>query len=472
MPPESLTLTDYQGRTAMQEQTPSATAGPRGGARTAYRIALVVLVAVFAVKGVLVLRSTRRGKHRDYIRWHRVAVRALAGEPLADPPGTVYQAGEEGLKFYKLPSAFAVCIAPLGWLPYDAYVVVWYAGSVAAAALAVLLAMKLLHGRCIPADPRALLLPAAGVLAFVLDDVHNGTNNLHLLALLVLGFYLAWRKRPGLGGLSIGLAISWKAFPAAALPVLLLTRRWRLLAWSLVGTAVWTLAVPGAVRGYRRQWTETCAWYQRIIAPYAKGQKKRQWATQGLSKKNQSLHALAHRLCRKVDARSGAAEDYHKYTAAPFFVNLVSLPRGAVNAIFAGLVAAAAAAIGVVCLRGRAPPTRLAAATDLALASTFILIASPIAWTYFFALLLAPMSVGAYLLLGGCESSHLRRICAAAWIGSVPLILGGLSDYARAVGSLTWVGILWFAAMLIVRAALHSKGVTSFSDKKNAQQGH
>jgi len=439
----------------MPERTPSAAAPSRDKAGTAYRIALVVLVAVFAVKGALVLRSTRRGKHRDYIRWHWVAVRALAGEPLADPPGTVYETeGEEGLKFYKLPPAFAVCIAPLGWLPYDAYVVVWYAGSVAAAAAAVLLTMKLLHGRCIPADPRALLLPVAGAAAFILDDVHNGTNNLHLLALLVLGFYLAWRKRPGLGGLSIGLAISWKAFPAAALPVLLLTRRWRLLMWSLVGTAVWTLTVPGAVRGYRRQWTETHAWYQRIIAPYAKGQKKRQWATQGLSKKNQSVHALTHRLLRKVDARSGAAEDYYKYTDAPFFVNLVSLPRGVVNAIFAGLVAVAAAAIGVVCLRGRAPPTRLVAATDLALASTFILIASPIAWTYFFALLLAPMSVGAYLLFAGGESPRLRRICAVACIAGVPLILGGLSTHARAVGSLTWLGILWFAVMLIVRGAL------------------
>ena len=76
-------------------------------------------------------------------------------------------------------------------------------------------------------------------------------------------------------------------------------------------------------------------------------------------------------------------------------MNVASLPPSVPNAIFAGLVALAAAAIGFVCLRQRAPPTPLAWATDLAIASCFILVASPIAWTYFFSLLLAPLAVAA-----------------------------------------------------------------------------
>lgn len=436
----------------MQEHTRAT--GPDSSARAVYRITLVVLAVLVVVKGALVLRSAGKGKHRDYIRWYDAAQRVLDDRALAEPPGyRIGTEGREGLKFYKLPPAFAVCIAPLGLLPYEAYVVAWYAGSAAAAALAVLLTMQLLHGRWLPADPKQLLVPLVGVLAFVMDDLHNGTNNLHLLALLVLGCYLACRGWPSVGGMSIGLAISWKAFPAAALPVLLLTRRWKLLAWSLAGTVVWTLAVPGAFRGYKRQWDETLAWHGRIVGPYLTGRKERQWATQGLSKKNQSLHALVHRLLRKVDARSGYTENY---PADALFVNVASLPRWAASAVFAGLVALAAAAVGLLGLRARAPPTRLGWAADLAIASCFVLIASPIAWTYFFSLLLAPMSVGAYVVFAAHHRRAPRRLCAAALIASVPLILGGLSTHARAVGSLTLLAILWFAVSLVVRRSLPS----------------
>jgi len=428
------------------------TIGPRTNPAKVYRIAMVVLVVIFATKTALVLRSVRKGKDRDYIRWYAAAVRVLEGEALAEAPGYVIgSAGAEGLRFYKLPPAFAVCIAPLGLLPYQVYVVVWCAGSVAAAAVALLLTMRLLYGRSLPEDPALLLVPLIGVFAFVMDDLHNGTNNLHLLALLAGGYYLAGRGWPSGGGLSVGLAISWKAFPAAALVAMLLTRRWKLLAWSLVGTFVWTLAAPGAVRGYRRQWNETSAWYGRIVSPYLVGGEQRQWAHQGLGKKNQSIRGLAHRMLRKVDIHTGYTEDFPPDAA---FVNVASLPPSAPNAIFAGLVALAAAAIGFVCLRQRAPPTPRAWATDLAIASCFILVASPIAWTYFFSLLLAPLAVGAYVVLGPGKLPSMKRPCAIALIATMPLILGGLNTYTRSFGALTAAAVLWFVVSLMVRRKL------------------
>ena len=161
------------------------TIGSRMDPGKAYRIALVVLIVILAGKTVSVLLSVRRGSHRDYVRWYDAAVRVLEGEALAEAPGYVIGTeGAEGLRFYKLPPAFAVCIAPLGLLPYQVYVVVWCVGSVAAAAVALLLTMRLLYGRSLPEDPALLLVPLIGVFAFVMDDLHNGTNNLHLLALL------------------------------------------------------------------------------------------------------------------------------------------------------------------------------------------------------------------------------------------------------------------------------------------------
>ncbi|MHC4718352.1 MAG: glycosyltransferase family 87 protein, partial [Planctomycetota bacterium] len=249
--------------------------GPRAGAvgrdvrKTVYRAMAVTVVAIALTKTALVQRSIGRGRHRDYFRWHRAGRMALAGEPLAHMPrdGKLIPTDEaaEPLKFYKLPPAFAVYVAPLALLPYRAYAAVWSLSSAAAAVLAVLLMTRMLHGRCLPANPMALALPAMGALPFVLDDMHCGTCNLHLLALVVLGAYWGWRGRSAAGGMAIGMAAACKAFPVAMLVALVVMRKWRLAAWGMIGTVVFTLAIPGALRGYGRQWDETVAWYRRIV---------------------------------------------------------------------------------------------------------------------------------------------------------------------------------------------------------------
>ncbi|HUT56547.1 MAG TPA: glycosyltransferase family 87 protein [Phycisphaerae bacterium] len=422
--------------------------GPGENRKVVYSLTLIVMIVLVTVIGGLIMSSISRGKHRDFFRWHQAAVRALNGEPLAYM-GEGLPPDDERLKFYKLPPAFAVCIAPLGWLDYRTFVAVWYLSAVGAAAVSVLLVVKMVHGRWLPGDPRQFLLPLVGALGFIVDDLRSGNNNTHLLAMLTLAVYLAHRNWSSVGGLAAGLAISWKIFPAAALPALLLMRRWKLVGWSIVGVAIWMLVLPGAVRGYGRHWNETVAWYRRIVNPYVTGNQVRQWRDQGMSKKNQSLYSLAHRLCRPVDARSGLSEGFPDRA---FFVNLMDLPRKTVDVIFAALVALGAAGIAAVGLRRRPPPGGLAAATDLAIACLFTVLASPIAWTYFYAFALPALVVGAHLAFDPAGPSGLRRLCAAAWFVSIPLILGGLVTYARAVGTLTWLGIVWFVVMLAVRS--------------------
>jgi hypothetical protein len=419
--------------------------------RTAYTIALSVLAIAFVVKGALVLDSCSRGKHRDYFRWHRVAQRVLADEPLAEPHGYVPgEKGEEGLKFYKLPPAFAVYIAPLGLLPYTAYVITWIVLSFASAVLAAMLLMRMLAGRFLPADARILLFPAFGAVAFVMDDVHNGTSNLFLLAMIVAGFALAAWSLRWLGGLSIGMAITWKAFPAPLLPVLVLTRRWRLAGWTLAGIVLWTLLVPGAIRGFARQYDETSAWFGRIIEPYIAGGEQRQWKTQGLSEKNLSLYAVTHRLLRRVDWRSGFDEGFPEDAS---FVNVLDLPKRVVNGIFAAGVAACMAAVGVVGLRRAPPKDAKLWACDGAIGACMILIASPIVWDYFLALLLLPMTVGSWLAVRW-PGRALRRGAGGVWIASAVLIPLGLWEPARSVGVLAWLVVAWLVLMLVARPSL------------------
>lgn len=472
--------------------------------RKIYTLFLVVLAVAFLVKGALVLNSARRGKQRDYPRWHKIARCVLDDQPLADPlsrvtflqsPTTAPAAtqpqdapatepaptapaagqpdgaagagaddeppavhGDKGLKFYKLPPAFAVYIAPFGLLSYWPYIVAWYLSSVLAYAVAVGLTMRLLHGRWLPADPRALIFPVLLTLPFAMDDVHNGTNNLHLLAMLVAGFYLASRKLNWAGGLAVGMAITWKAFPAAVLPVLLVTRRWRLLGWSLAATVLWTLVVPGLVRGYERQWQETGLWYQRIVGPYMRGARQRQWKTQGRSEKNQSTQALLHRLLRPVDAISGFPRGSEHVSDAPLYVNLASLSRSAVNAAFVVVVLLLLVGAAAVGLPRRAPPTADAWAADASLACGFVLLASPIAWTYFFTLILVPAALAAKAAHDPARSKRLRRLCVVAWVVSFPLMFSGLLDAARAVGALTLLAVLWYGVALACRWAFNSAG--------------
>lgn len=439
----------------------------------AYRLLAGAMAVLFAIQGGLVFWRISQGKDVDYGRWHKVARMALEGKALANLDANIPQdsdalnrpGADEGLKFYKLPPAYAVLISPLGLLPYPVYVVFWYVASVASVAAAVLLLMRMVHGRWLPDNPWACILPVLAVVPFVMDDTHCGTCNLHILFLLVLGAYLAGRGMNWGGGLAVGLAISCKAFPVAMLPVLVVTRRWRLLAWTLVGVLLWTLVVPGAFRGYQRQATETAAWYHRIIGPYVESQPQRQWRQQGLSIKNQSLYSLVHRLTEPVDARSGElcvagvspASGSRPAVRPPaqrpaknaLFVNVVSLSGKTADRIFAGLVALIGLVIAAACWWRPLKPTPAVLAAELGVWGCFILMVSTIGWVYFFALMLPAMAVVA---ARACQPP--ARPWRLLLMTAIALTILDAIPLAAALGALAISSILYLAAMLILRREL------------------
>jgi len=420
--------------------------------RRAYTVTLIVIVCFFLGKDLLVLRSIDQGRDRDYYRWFRIAQAAADGEPLANPrgAGAVGLEDDEGhVTYYKLPPAFAVYVAPLGELPYKVYVLLYYRLSFAAGVAAFLLAMRLLHGRWLPENPAALILPLAVFVVFAHDDLHCGSNNLIVLAFIVGGLYLASRGCSAAGGLSLGMAVSLKAFPLAVVIGAALMRRWKLAAWSLAAAAVWTLLVPGLVRGFGPTWRDNVNWAQRVVVPYAQGREHVQWSEKGASVSNQALWGTVTRLVRDVNAAGqfGAPDD------AGLKVNVLRLSARGAAAVFAGLVVLAAAAMAWAAWRGAAPPSRLRDGVDLGLACIFVLLLSPVAWTYFFTILLLPLAV-AGLLIARRPRRGPARLALAAYIATWPLMILSLWDGPRAVGVLTWVAILWFVVLLIVRRHL------------------
>jgi len=423
---------------------------PRRPGSTAYRALLIAAVVIIVFKGAIVYRSIFvNDHHRDYYRWHRIARQGLEGGALAHPAGR----GAIGVSdnvgentFYKLPPAFAFYAMPLGALPYNVYVGVYYGLSVAAGAASLLLAMKCLHGVRAPTNPWLMILPLLLVAPYAWDDLHCGSNNLIVLVFLMAAAYWATRDRPSLGGLSLGMAVTLKTFPMAAVGALVLMRRWRLVAWALVGVVLWTLIVPGFFRGFDRTIAENRAWVDRVIAPYFEGAARVQWKSKGVSVSNQSLWGMVNRFTRPVNTLGKYAE------GGVLRVNFIELTAKQAAILFAGLLAAASAAMAWAAWAGRYPPDRRrrVVALDCAIAMTFILLASPIAWTYFYTLLLLPAALAAHIAFAQ-RGRWPSKLSIAALAASVPICILALTKAARACGGLTWLALLWFAVLLILR---------------------
>jgi hypothetical protein len=451
--------------------------------KRAYLILAAVLAVFFTVKGFLVVRSRAR---RDYSRWHDVARLALSGEPLADlrgaeATGLPDRAGRQ--TFYKLPPAFAVYAAPLGRLDYVHYVLVYYLINVLATVVAVFLAVRLLTGRWLPGNPWPMVIAVAFILPAVHDDLHCGNNNLIILVLMLAAAWLAARRwllvggpplgpedqppppmpeRPSrarqvaavalnaAGGLALGLAVSLKAFPAAMVAILPLMRRWKLAVWSLVGIVVWTLLVPGVLRGFQPTWRDTWAWGERIIFPYFRGGEKVQWDEKGVSIRNISLWGQVHRFTRPVDALDAVIRDPED--PRRLYVNVVSVSPKTASLIFLAVLAGIAAAIAAVCLR-RPPPGRLPAAVDLSIAMLFVLLATPIAWMYFYSLLLLPA-----LTLAALMWEHYMKpmgwLAAIALIDAALLMVASALPAVQALGGPMWVALGWLIVLLVVRGKM------------------
>ncbi len=418
-----------------------------------YTILLIVVLATILVKGGLVVRSNVKTPptHKDYPRWHRIARRALEGKTLADPRGAEAVAiedheGEVG--FYKLPPAWAIYTAPLGLFQvFGAYVYTYYYLSVGCGVLCVFLAMRTIHGRWLPEDPWKCVIPVFFFLPLAVDDLHNGNTSLILLLPLMAGAYLASRGRRVLGALGWGLCAALKAYPAAAVGALLFVRRWRLMLLSVAAALAWTLLIPGLIRGFERTWNDNRAWAERIVMPYLEGKEKTQWDSKAHSVRNQSLWGAVTRFTRPLNAMGEYADE------DPIYVNFLSLSSKESTIIFAALVLIAAGITAGVCWRAGPPTGPLTTACDYSLAMTFILLASPLVWTYYLTVLLLPMTLGAEVALRH-RKHPLGKMCLWAFVITVPLFFGGLSMWARAFGTLGWIGVLWYVVLLVLRARM------------------
>jgi len=390
-------------------------------------------VAAAAVAIVTVVMVVKFAHHdaKDAAVWYDVGRRVLLGEPIMH------------LGHYRYPPAFAVFVAPLCLLSWPGFFFAWYGINVGVFFWSVRLAWRLVREEEV--RPAWAWLPAVMVAAYAVDNLFLGQTNLLVTAFLYWSMVEMARGREGRAGALLAVTVATKAFTLPWLAYLVYRRQWRMLGSALAVTAFLLVVFPAPARGFSRNLAELKDWGTRVVAPYLTRGEAADWGQHSLDYGNQSLQAVLHRLLTRVDANVKARGE------PPIYVNVARLSEGRVNAILLISLAALVAGFGAACGWRRPQKGRLLAA-ELGLSVIVLLLASAIAWTYFYVVLLLPIAVAVSLVRGpeGLRPSTRRLLTAGLWAQGLAVVfmargLGG--PYVRAAGSLCWAAVVLYLGL-------------------------
>ena len=315
------------------------------------RPVLLVLTLLVLLYGA---RQASR-KMGDFEVYHRAATRAVAGETtyrLSDPHRYLYAPVVTFLFF------------PIAILPKTLGKVLWLAVNFAVIVSILRTSAKLLfpEGRAPPGFYALVLLLSA---RFIDNNIGHGQINLVLLWLVLQAYSLARDGHFPAAGLALSVAIATKIVPAVFLLQVLLQRRWRFAAWTVLAFAVlmvvpalwWGLAYPRLVQ----DWVAVVA---DQAGHYDVG-----------NKINQSISAFVYRLFELGDGQTSVAASVLSVVIhACFVVPLIalSLRWGDKHA--------------------NAPKSSQQRGDELSLWLLYSTVAAPYSWKYYFANLMFPFA--------------------------------------------------------------------------------
>lgn len=279
-----------------------------------------------------------------------------------------------------------------------------------------------------------------------------GQVNLLVLFLVVATWLLVERGREWIAGLPLALAILIKLMPAALLPFLLLTRRWRTGLAAVAATLVLGVGWPLMSLGPSETLRQHQAYYRRAVVEHSARTTIESDKPRKARFTNQSLPIVLRRLLSRVNADPDDA-------GSTLFVNVADLPGGVILAVYAGLLAVVVggtvAASGV---RLRSTPETDdldAQRRSLGLWLCTMLVASPLLWTHYLVLAWWPLACVAYHA-ERFQQRHDRPHRAAllglaAWAAAALLLVW---PAARACGAqLGGVLVVWCVLAWLQRAA-------------------
>lgn len=430
-----------------QDEAESPAAGgpldPAAGRKYPLHPAWVVAGVLFALVSAIMVGKFLHGDYKDAEVWYDAGRRVLTGDTLA------------GLPHYRYPPTFAVLVAPLAALGFGPFFFIWYLLNVALFGVAVWLARALVFTSGGRVSPRDYWLPSLLVAAFAIDNLFLGQTNILIMVLVYVSFLWDQQGRQWRAGIPLAAAMAIKTFPVALLIYFAFRLRGRVLASGVLCCAFFLLFLPAPVRGFGRNLQEVSGWAKRVAAPFVSRGEAGDWGQHSLDFGNQSLLAVARRYLSRVDAQVMARE------RPPIYVNIAELDSGQA-VLVAGAVAILLCAGFALSVGWRRPRDPLRLAAEYGLATSVLLLLSPLSWTYFFVMLLLPVMLG-LRLLSGRERLRPRSLLAlrvALWGLALATILLA-SHYARALGNLFGATVLFYVALALVCLDLRRSGLPS-----------
>jgi hypothetical protein len=401
-------------------------------------MAIAAVLTVIAISsGKQLRRTATRGDVEVYIHGARLM---LAGEHIYGTPEP------RGQQYYLYLPLFALLVAPLTFIPFNAAVVLWAALTAALAWWIVVAFFRSMTGESF------LLLPhkARWVIGFftilltlraLLYHMDIGQANLLVMAVVVFGLGLLATGRPFAAGAAIGLSIVLKI---VALPLSILffvQGRVRVVTGIACGIAV-GLLLPAVFLGFERNLSYVSYWLNDVILAADDLRATRYWPLN----MNYSLAAQLYRFFGDVVA--------FEHDGLHYSVTLFTLPDGALR--LAGKLVPIATALAIAAYawlyRRRDPLISLwgGAALSFCLAPVF----STMSHKHYFVMLLPAHLYVVYLWYGlNLKDRWFRGLVALSFV--VAILSTTLFDYLGALmsnlGGLIWGAILLAAA--IFRAA-------------------
>jgi hypothetical protein len=216
-------------------------------------LTLLVLSAIVAFSGRL------EREMRDFEVYWTAAQRARAAEPL-------YRASDGHYQFKYLP-AFAVATMPIGALPLPAAKAVWFAVSLAALGIFLILSIRQVPDSAFGSGVLAALTFVA-MAKFYAHELVLGQANLVFGALVMAAFACWQRGRSWPAGLLLGVALAVKPYALVFIPYLASVGR-RGAAFSAAAVSVLVLAAPAVVYGAGGTIALLAEWWQTAVATSA-----------------------------------------------------------------------------------------------------------------------------------------------------------------------------------------------------------
>jgi hypothetical protein len=217
---------------------------PRG---LAGAVAIAVLASVMYVVRV-------QTEMADFTVYRTAAIRVVQAEPL-------YRV-EDGHYQYKYLPAFALAVAPIGWVGPETGKVAWYALSIALLAVFVAWSVRALPGRRL--STRALVWVSILLMGkFYAHELNLGQTNILLGVVLVAALLAAQQGRAALAGLLVGAGVFVKPYAIILLPWLLIAVGIEGVLSALMVLAA-GLALPAAMYGWQGNVEQIVGWYRTV----------------------------------------------------------------------------------------------------------------------------------------------------------------------------------------------------------------